>query len=52
MYYNNPIAMTLIKKSQVITHAKRKKNLFILDLATLGQVILVRAKKGKSNGNS
>lgn len=43
-YYDNPITMTLRRKDKVITYVKRNQNFFILNLALLGQVMLVRSK--------
>lgn len=40
IYHDNPIAMTLIQQRKVITHAKRTRNLFILNLAQPGRVMV------------
>lgn len=41
IYYNNPIIIILMRKKNVITEVKRKRNFFILNLANLKKNISV-----------
>lgn len=43
-YHDDPTMMILIKDGKAIVHAKRERNLFILDLAAPGKVMAVMPK--------
>lgn len=45
-YVNNPEAMTLMRSGRPIAHARRDRNLFVLDLATPGKVMQVQVLDG------
>lgn len=43
-FHDNPMSMALINDGEIIAHAKRSRNLFILNLATPGKVMKVSQK--------
>ena len=43
-YRNDPSSMTLMKVEEIIAHAKRSRNLFILDRATPGKVMVLKGR--------
>lgn len=47
-YHDDPTMMTLMKDGSAIAHAKRERNLFILDLAIPGVAMSIRCLKPKA----
>lgn len=46
-YYNNPMAIMLMKNGKVIIRVKRNEKLFTFDFVQFGKVIIVVSKKPK-----
>lgn len=50
-YHDNPTTMILMKDKNIIAEAKKKQNLFTLDLADLGKAMAIISPQSKASSS-